>query len=158
MKGDFQGEKFLLGIKRISIDMEIRLNEYLESRDMSGTQVYFMVYILRHHPDGTYITQICREVGVSKATISALVKKLREKGYLCFAETPGDIRKKKIMPTEKLMAEGMDFLKSAESMENDVCSVLDCKEREILLDLEQKILTNISRTSQKKIRTQEVIQ
>ena len=43
-----------------------------------------MVYLLRHHPQGTYLTELCREIGVSKPTLSVLMKKLREKGYLTF--------------------------------------------------------------------------
>lgn len=42
---------------------------------MTSVQIYFRVYILRHHPNGTYFTELCHEIGVSKATLSALIKK-----------------------------------------------------------------------------------
>ena len=88
-----------------------------------------MVYILRHHPEGTYLTDIARETGVSKSTLSALIKKLREKGYLYFQENPCDVRKKTVLPTEKLKSEGRAFLKKAEEMEEEICSVLSVRKR-----------------------------
>lgn len=111
---------------------------------MSGTQVYFLVYILRQHPRGTYITEMCRETGLSKATLSVLVKKMREKGYLCFVEEPEDIRKKKVIPTEKLAAEREELLEKAGQMEAGICGVLDPKEQAQLWNLERKLLNQLS--------------
>lgn len=104
MTEKFQAEDMLLMMKKINIDLELRLEKTLSTQNMSGTQVYLLVYILRHHPGGSYISEMCREIGISKATLSVLVKKLREKGYLYFQENPGDVRKKKVLPTEKLTA------------------------------------------------------
>ena len=104
---------------------------------MTGVQVYFLVYILRHHPQGTYLTELCREIGVSKSTLSALIKKLREKGYLHFHEDPDDVRKKKVLPTEKLLAEGDGFIRKADEMEKEICSVLNGRERAQFMDLEE---------------------
>lgn len=129
--------------------MEIRLEKALRRKNLSGTQVYFLVYILRHHPLGTYITELCREVGISKATLSVLVKKLREKGYLCFRENPGDVRKKMILPTEKLNEEGAEFLRQAERLEAEICGALEPGETQRLWELENKILTGLSETEKR---------
>ena len=144
MVQDVREDELLFLMKKINIDMEIQLKSYLECEGMSGTQVYFMVYILRHHPKGTYISEMCREIGVSKATLSVLVKKLREKGYLYFEEDPRDIRKKKIIPAEKLIVRGNDFLQKAERMEAHFCGGLDSQEKECLWNLEQKFLMQMS--------------
>lgn len=66
----------------------------LREEDISGVQAYLMVYIWRHHPKGTYVSQLCKEMGVSKTNMSLLVKKLRQKGYLSFQENAEDDRKK----------------------------------------------------------------
>ncbi len=149
MTGDFQAEDLIFMLKKINLDMEFQMKRCLERHDMSGTQVYFMVYILRHHPKGSYITEMCREIGVSKATLSVLVKKLREKGYLCFQETPGDVRKKKVVPTEKLIARGNEFLQRADRMETEICSCLNRQERDTLGELEQKILVRLDKMNGK---------
>lgn len=142
---EFQEEDLIFLLKKINIDLEVRLERDLRQREISGTQVYFLVYILRHHPEGTYITELCREIGVSKATLSVLVKKLREKGYLCFRENPEDIRKKKVLPTKKLAEEAGELLSQAERMESEVCAGLDKIEKQQLGELEQKILKRLSK-------------
>ena len=77
------------------------------------------------------------------------MKKLREKGYLCFQESPGDVRKKRIVPTEKLIVQGNEFLQRADRMEAQICSPLGRKEREELWELEQKILTQLKKWRRK---------
>lgn len=145
----FRKDEMVFLMKKINIDLEIRLEKALRRKNLSGTQVYFLVYILRHHPLGTYITELCREVGISKATLSVLVKKLREKGYLCFRENPGDVRKKMILPTEKLNEEGAEFLRQAERLEAEICGALEPGETQRLWELENKILTGLSETEKR---------
>lgn len=149
MGEEFKEEELLFLLKKINIDLEVRLEKELKRQDMSGTQVYFLVYILRHHPRGTYITELCREIGISKATLSVLVKKLREKGYLCFRENPADVRKKKVLPTEKLEAEGKEMIRRAERMESEMCSGLDRVEKQRLYELEHKILKRLNKKEEK---------
>ena len=79
MKESFSAEELIFQIKRLNLQMSAQLEVNLKSRSMTGVQVYFMVYILRHHPEGTYLTELCRETGISKPTLSALIKKLKEK-------------------------------------------------------------------------------
>ncbi len=107
---------------------------------MSGVQVYFLVYILRHHPNGTYLTELCHEIGASKSTMSALIKKLREKGYLCFQEDPEDIRKKEVLPTERLLEEGERIVAKAVRWRRSFAVRLNRQERGQLWDLGQKLL------------------
>ena len=88
MEEDFRAEDLLFMMKKISLDLAAQMDQYLKNSEMTGVQVYFLVYILRHHPKGTYLTELCREIGVSKATLSALIKRMREKDYLYFLEDP----------------------------------------------------------------------
>ena len=98
---------------------------------------------------GTYLTELYHEIGVSKATLSAMIKKLIKEGYLYFQENPEDIRKKKVLPTEKLMADKEEFLKRARQTEDKICSALNCQEKMKLRELEQKILEQCERTEHK---------
>lgn len=137
-------EEMIFMMKKIGLNLTAQLEMYLKQKDITGVQVYFLVYILRHHPDGTYLTELCREIGVSKATLSALIKKLREKGYLYFLPEPDDIRKKKVISTEKLAAEREELLEKAGQMEAGICGVLDPKEQDQLWNLERKLLNQLS--------------
>ena len=79
MAESFKTEELLFMMKRINLSLTAQMELSLGNKEITGVQVYFLVYILRHHPDGTYLTELCREIGVSKPTLSALIKKLREK-------------------------------------------------------------------------------
>lgn len=156
MEESFSTEELLFMMKKVSLSMTAQLEQNLKIKDMTGIQVYFMVYILRHHTQGTYLTELCRETGLSKPTLSALIKKLRERGYLYFHEDPEDVRKKKVLPTEKLLDEGREFMHKAELMESEIGSVLDQKEKIQFRNLEQKLLTQLSRMGQNEKNRQEV--
>ena len=146
-------EELLYMMKKIGLNLTAQLELYLKRGDITGGQVYFLVYILRHHPEGTYLTELCREIGVSKSTLSVLIKKLRIEGYLCFQENPEDIRKKKVLPTEKLNAEKEQFLQKALQAEKEICGALDGREWEQLCMLEQKLLAQLARTEHEEMRT-----
>ena len=60
MKIDFQDERLIMLLKKINIELETRQERTLANQEMSGVQVYFAVYLLRHHPRGTYITELSR--------------------------------------------------------------------------------------------------
>lgn len=153
MEEDFRTERQLYLMRKISLNLTEQLELNLKDRNISGIQVYFLVYILRHHPEGTYLTELCREIGVSKSTLSVLIKKLRIEGYLCFQENPEDIRKKKVLPTEKLNAEKEQFLQKALQAEKEICGALDGREWEQLCMLEQKLLAQLARTEHEEMRT-----
>lgn len=153
MTEDFRTEELLFMTRKIGLDLTAQIELCFKSENMSGVQAYFMVYILRHHPEGTYLTELSHEIGVSKSTLSALIKKLREKGYLYFQENPCDVRKKKVLPTEKLKTEGNAFLQKAEKMETEICSVLSRQEKTQLWELEQKLLAQLSRMEHDETKT-----
>ena len=156
MKESFSAEKLIFQIKRLNLQMSAQLEVNLKSRSMTGVQVYFMVYILRHHPEGTYLTELCRETGISKPTLSALIKKLKEKDYLCILADPDDVRKKKVFPSAKLIREKEGFLQRADRMETEICSALDEKEQQELKSLEEKLLAQLARMEHNEKERQEV--
>ncbi len=152
MEGEFRTEKMLFGMKRISLYLTAHMEACLREPDISGVQVYLIVYILRHHPEGTYLTELCREIGVSKPTLSVMIRKLIEKGYLAFHENPGDIRKKEVLPTAKLQEEGQHFLEEADQMEAEICSALSQQEKDQLWKLEEKLLKQLAEMEREKRR------
>lgn len=144
MAEDFKAEELIFMMKKVGLDLASQLEANLKYENMSGSQIYFMVYLLRHHPEGTYLTELCHEIGVSKSTLSMLIKKLRKARYIAFRENPEDTRKKKLIPTEKLMDESKKFLEKADRMENEICNALDRQERVELWKLERKLLSHLA--------------
>ena len=158
MKEDFKAEELIFMMKKVGLDLTSQMEAELRYENMSGPQIYFMVYLLRHHPQGTYITELCHEIGVSKSTLSMLIKKLRKAGYIIFQENPQDIRKKKLLPTQKLLDESSNFLERAEQMETKICNVLDRTEREELWKLERNLLLHLAGKEQNKERQEVTLQ
>lgn len=146
MTEDLSTERLLFMLKKLSLNLTAQLELNLKAQSITGIQVYLLVYILRHHPDGTYLTQLCREIGVSKPTLSALIKKLRERGYLYFLTDPDDVRKKKVLPTEKLLTEGSQFVQKAEQVEDKIFGMLDAEEKNQLWNVEQKLMSQFEET------------
>ena len=56
MTESFRPEELLFMMKRINLNLTAQLELSLKSKNITGVQVYFLVYILRHHPKGTYLT------------------------------------------------------------------------------------------------------
>ena len=139
MTGDIQAEDLILLIRKLNLDLTSWLESTLRYKGMSGFQVYFMVYFLRHHREGTYLTELCHETGVSKSALSGLIKKLRNAGYLSFQEDPQDIRRKELFPTPKLLEEGKEFLRKADEMENAFGGALEPGERRRLWEILKRL-------------------
>lgn len=138
-------EALVLLMKKLSIDLEIYIEKSLRHRDISGSQVCLLVYLLRHHPKGTCITELCCETGISKATVSIAVKKLKEKGYLRTLEDPKDIRIKKVMPTKKLMDESRELIKGVQGMEDHIYKAFNEAEWKQLKNVECRLLNQLGR-------------
>ena len=149
MTDDFRAEELIYFMKKIGLDLAALMDCCLRNDELSGIQVYFLVYLLRHHSEGTYLTELCRETGMSKATLSALIKKLREKDYLYFRERPEDIRKKEVLPTKKLLEESEEFFIKTRQMEDEVCGALSQEEKMQLWGLEQKVLAQLMKMERK---------
>ena len=105
MPEDISAEELIFTIRKVGLHLTTQLELCFKEKEISGIQAYFLVYILRHHPKGTFLTELYHEIGVSKPTLSVLIKKLKQKGYLSLEENPEDIRKKKVVPTAKLLEE-----------------------------------------------------
>ena len=157
MTDDFRAEELIYFMKKIGLDLTALMDCCLRNDELSGIQVYFLVYLLRHHSEGTYLTELCRETGMSKATLSALIKKLREKDYLYFRERPEDIRKKEVLPTKKLLEESEEFFIKTRQMEDEVCGALSQEEKMQLWGLEQKVLAQLMKMERKEKKDRRLI-
>ena len=62
MPEDFKAEELIFLLRKINLHLSTQLELSLKEKDISGIQAYFMVYILRHHPKGTYLTELCQEI------------------------------------------------------------------------------------------------
>ena len=66
----------------ICIQMELLANQSMSPATLTAVQAHILQYILRHREHGTSLTAIHRDFGYSMATLSGMLKRLREKGYI----------------------------------------------------------------------------
>lgn len=126
--------------KKLCLSTESVLDKRMYGEKLTASQCYMLHYIWTCHPKGTFATCLHKELGISMATISGCIKRLRQKGYLVIEACPGDERQKKLVPTNKLKRISGKLKTAIEAAEASVYGNLSDQERKLLFELEQKAL------------------
>lgn len=130
--------------RQISILMEMRTNQALSEQELTAVQAHMLLYILRHSEEGTSLTAIHRELGVSKAALSGLVKRLREKGYVRVERCEEDDRRKLLFGTEKGRNIQASLERSMEAVQARMYRTLSPQELAELDQMQKKMLLDLS--------------
>ena len=69
-------------LRQLSIRLEACFNRAAALHGLTVAQAQVLAYVLEHSEQGVCATEIYRVLGLSKPSISALVKKLKGKGYV----------------------------------------------------------------------------
>lgn len=128
----------------ISIKMEQLANSALAQSELTAVQAHILQYILGHSESGTTLTAIHREFDCSMGSLSCILKRLREKGYIRIEGCKSDDRQKLIFATEK-GEESSAFLNSAlGSVKKRAYGCFTASELAQLDGLQKKMLRNLS--------------
>ena len=118
-------------------------SQFVASTGLTGAQARALLYILQH-PDDTSVTVLHRITGHSKASISRLIKQLREKGYICEQPWEGDERRRLLVGTEKAKVL-RTFLETAfRGVEEVLYRGFSHRDLRDLNRLQQKMIRNLS--------------
>lgn len=128
----------------ICIQMEQYVNRCLAPVDLTATQAYILLYILRHSDQGTSLTAIHREFGYSMPTLSGMLKRLRSKGYVRVEHCDGDDRRKLLFGTEKGQRMRDSLEGTIRYLQERLCDRFSQEELEALSRLQGKMLENLS--------------
>ena len=129
--------------RQICIQMERMANYYLAASDVTGVQAQMLLYILRHSETGVSVTDLHQISGYSKATISNLVKRLREKGYIRVEACEEDDRRRLLFSTEKGRRIQALLAASIREVENSLYRGLSAEELSTLDQLQKRMLQNL---------------
>lgn len=136
--------------KRICILIEAQINRMLRDEELTAAQGYLLLYIWEYHPQGIFVTDVHRELGISMAAASSLLKKLREKGFLQLEDSrQPDDRLKKICLTGKLSDNAPHLQKIFYQAQEQAYSVLSMEEQAVLYKLQERILAQILQNDRK---------
>lgn len=128
--------------RQICIQMERLVNRFLDQEGLTAVQAHVLQYIL-HRGQGTSLTEIHRELGCSMATLSCIVKRLKEKGYVRAECCVGDDRYKLLFATEKGQQAQKYLDGVANTAQHQMYSCFSQDELVTLNRLQRKLLQNI---------------
>lgn len=94
-------EEMYLCLHRVLSIADVLALEILSPYQLTLSQCCLFLYIGKQHDNGTSVTELHKELHISKASLSESLKKMKSNGYLLITTSNVDERQKKIMITEK---------------------------------------------------------
>lgn len=132
-------------LKILHIQIEERANTVVEQYNLTAAQSDILGYILENRNSRPNSTTIHKQLHLSRATVSALVKKLRAKGFLEFEENPSDDRQKQIIVTEKAKQVEKALECKFEKMQESLFWNISKQEIESMENILERMLENLQR-------------
>ncbi len=129
----------LLEIFRFCLDSKSEFNELVKKFDLTFSQWQVLKVINLSTTKSLTINEIVDELNADKATISLLVKKLKEKDMVISTTNAKDKRKVYISLTEKMVDNCLQLKKVEEEFTLKIFSNLSEDERKQLEDIFSKI-------------------
>lgn len=134
--------------RSICIRMEQCANLALAQKELTAAQAHVLLYILRHSDQGVCPTTIHQEIGCSKGTLSCILKRLQENGYVQVCRCAQDDRRKLLFATDKAAALRQPLAALLRNLEVQFYSCYSDEELEALDQLQKKMLQNLSHLTQ----------
>ena len=130
--------------RQIGIGLDQLINRILAQADITGVQALTLLYILQNSQNGVSVTSLHLASGHSKATVSKLVKRLWEKGYVSLEPSREDGRQRLLYGTEEGRQLKVFLECSIAASENQLYRGFSPGDLEALDRLQKKMLENLS--------------
>lgn len=134
----------LNNFRKIHGGIESSIGRFFLCKDLTATQGHMLLSILHRQRPSLCATELHRTMGLSRASVSELLKKLRDKGYITLTVEPGDERQKRIAPTEKAREMKRTLDRMAKQTEQQIFAGFSPGELETLLCFQRRILENLN--------------
>ena len=129
--------------RQICVQTERLVNRALDQEEVTVVQAHVLRFIRDRSQRGTSLTEIRKAFGCSMATLSSLVKRLREKGYVRAECCAGDDRCKLLFATEKGQRTQAYLDGAVRAAEQRIYSCFSPEELRTLDQLQQKLLQHL---------------
>lgn len=134
--------EILRSSKYVHHKIEGIFNSKLAHADITAAQSHVLMYIMLH--DGqVYPSDIQRDMHISGATVSGLVKKLRAKGYLTLEGCDTDERRRGLMITDKALLHKAEIESCMSSIEDKAFVGFSEEELDTLYSLLSRMADNL---------------
>lgn len=140
----------------ITIKIEQLANSMLSNSELTAVQAHILEHILGSEA-GTTLTAIHREFDCSMGSLSCILKRLREKGYIRIESCESDDRQKLIFATEKGKLSGQALSESLLLVKKRAYGGFTSSELAMLDSFQRKVLRNLSEPSKsQRLEEQEI--
>ncbi|MDD6467963.1 MAG: MarR family transcriptional regulator [Erysipelotrichaceae bacterium] len=132
-------------IKKIHWAVDTRFNELLKSYDLTLSQADLLRYLSMNHDKNIMITQreIEKYFNSSNPTISGLLNRLEEKGFIIRKIDADDARKRKIQLTEKALKIDRELRCQLDTFDDALLSNFDEQQQEQLFSMLEQIVDQL---------------
>ncbi len=126
-------------LRSIVMKTKRRADGFVAQYGLTAQQGRTIDYIASHEQAGVIQQDMARLFGLQKATITALLQGLEQKGYITRRLSPTDDRKKMlyVLPKGKKLID--EFARAAQQVERELVKSLTKQETQTLLGLLRKI-------------------
>lgn len=128
-------------------ETELALNRYdrelLHIGDLTPAENHLLEYFLGHEKQDLCATDLHLIFGISKPTVSALLKSLKQKGYLQIEILPQDERKKRILLTAKAYGVRDQIKTVLHARQDSLCRGISAQEIALLKKILEKLIANM---------------
>lgn len=131
-------------LKKVNLGIESSVNTMMASKGITAAQCDVLAYLLSSKKPGLYATDIHQNLGISRAAVSALLKKMKNRGLLAFRSDPADERQKQILLTEEAGRFQADLDQCMERTVMKLYQGFTVEETQHLQELLQKMWDNLS--------------
>ncbi|MCI5774093.1 MAG: MarR family transcriptional regulator [Erysipelotrichaceae bacterium] len=130
-------------IKKLHLKMDKHFKETLASTDLTQSQAELLLFLHRNQDKDMTQKDIETYYHISNPTVTGLINRLENKGYVKRVVSKEDARKRIIIETAKAK-ELHSFIKGrATAFNNKLLSCLDDEQQQLLLDLLWQVLESM---------------
>lgn len=132
-------------IKRIHWGIDRRFNEILKEYDLTLSQANVLRFLRINKMQGNAVTQkdIEKHLNASNPTVSGLLDRLEDKGFINRVIDPKDARRRIVVYTDKLNEFDMKMINKLDSFEEFILTDLSDDEKEELFDMLEMMIERI---------------
>ena len=141
---DVNQERLLQDGRWLCIQLEQCVSRRLSSLGITAVQAHILLFLLCRGDQGTVLTDIHRAFGYSKATLSGMVKRLREKGYVRTERCQGDDRRRLLFATDSAKQMQPQLEAAIGSVHGRLYEGFSPEELCTLARLQRRLLQNLS--------------
>lgn len=138
---------FKLGqiIKTLNNAFEKDCNKKLEDIELTRSQLGILMYIYKHKDEEIYQKDIEKRFMLQNPTVTGILNRLEQKGFIMRVTSLRDARYKKILPTDKAIKMADQMQLHAKKMRERLIKNISEEEIKTVEIILEKMLNNISK-------------